>query len=53
MKIPAKIHLWISPIRRKNGRPRSWNGVTKVIEKGGMGAEDAQDQILWRRKLGR
>jgi hypothetical protein len=53
---PAIIHSWIPPRRRKRGRSkRSWrDGVTEAMKKGwGRGEEDAQDQILWRRGLGR
>lgn len=49
MRIPegrwsAIIHSWIPAGRRKRRRPRrSWReGVTEAMEKGGMGAEDAQ-----------
>jgi hypothetical protein len=52
---PAIIHSWIPPGRRKSGRPRrSWrDGITNAMTKTGMREEDAQDQILWRRGLGR
>jgi hypothetical protein len=60
MRIPegrwsAIIHSWIPAGRRKRRRPRrSWReGVTEAMEKGGMGAEDAQNRVLWRRELGR
>jgi hypothetical protein len=33
---------------------QSWqDSVTEAMRKGGMGAEDAQNWILWRRELGR
>jgi hypothetical protein len=52
---PAVIHSWIPPGRRKRGRPRLswWDGITEVMRERGKGEEDAQDQILWRRGLGR
>jgi hypothetical protein len=52
---PAMIHSWIPLGRRKRGRPRrSWrDGITEEMKKRGMGEEDAQDRILWRRGLGR
>jgi hypothetical protein len=52
---PAIIPSWIAPGRRKRGRPRrSWqDGVTVAMKNRGMGEEDAQDRILWRRGLGR
>jgi hypothetical protein len=52
---PAIIHSWIPQGRRKGGRPRrSWrDSIPEAMEKRGMGEEDAQDRILWRRGLGR
>jgi hypothetical protein len=52
---PAIIHSWIPPGRRARGRPRlSWrDGITEAMKRKGMGQEDAQDRILWRRGLGR
>jgi hypothetical protein len=54
-RLPAIIHSWIPPGRRKRGRPRwSWrDGVTEAMKRRGMGEEDAHDRILWRRGLGR